>query len=205
MGQAELLVCVTRCHSSNIYCGQSSKALDTVVPLTPRQQRFVEEYMVDLNATQAAARAGYKDGNIGRQLITKNNVAAAIQVAKEALSKRTGITVERVAKELALLGFVDMGTYIKLDASETTVRLDWTALPEGATRCIQEITQEEHTGGKGHEVGQIRRTKFKLYDKKGSLELLGRHLGMFNDKMTHDVGDGLVDLMKRIDGKTRGL
>lgn len=49
--------------------------------LTDKQKRFVAEYLVDLNATQAAKRAGYKDPNIGRQLITKNNVSAAIQKA----------------------------------------------------------------------------------------------------------------------------
>lgn len=175
--------------------------------LTPRQHRFVQEYLIDLNATQAAIRAGYSKKTAysqGQRLLKHVDVAAAIQKAQAVLSESIGITVENVAKELALLGFADMGTYIKLDAGETTVRLDWTDLPKGATRCIQEITQEEHTGGKGHEVGQIRRTKFKLYDKKGSLELLGRHLGMFNDKINLGLDSDLAKLMARIDGRSRG-
>ena len=178
------------------------------MPLNPKQFRFVQEYLQDINATQAAIRAGYSAKTAkqqGSKLLTNLDVKEAIQAGQDALAEKLGISAERVAEELALLGFVDMGTYVTLDASETTVRLDWSDLPEGATRCIQEITQEEHTGGKGHEKGQIRRTKFKLYDKKGSLELLGRHLGMFNDKVTHDVSGSLLELMKRIDGRSRGL
>ncbi len=49
----------------------------------------------------------------------------------------------------------------------------------------QEITQEEHTGGRGHETGQVRRTKFKLYNKLDALEKMGRHLGMFPNKHEH--------------------
>ncbi len=54
--------------------------------LAPKQARFVEEYLIDLNATQAAIRAGYKNGEIGRQIITKNNVLEAIQAAQAKLS-----------------------------------------------------------------------------------------------------------------------
>lgn len=69
-------------------------------PLTPKQQRFVEEYLVDLNATAAAGRAGYRDPNIGRQLITKNNVAAAIAAAQEDRAARTGVTQDYVVRRL---------------------------------------------------------------------------------------------------------
>lgn len=176
--------------------------------MTPKQTRFVQEYLIDLNATQAAIRAGYSAKTAeqqGSRVLGYVEVAAAIAEGQAAISKKLEVTAEDVARELALLGFADMGTYIKLGAGETTVQLDWTDLPEGATRCIQEITQEEHTGGKGHETGQIRRTKFKLYDKKGSLELLGRHLGMFNDKLALGVDSDLMKLMARIDGRSRGI
>ncbi len=176
--------------------------------MTPKQTRFVQEYLIDLNATQAAIRAGYAPRSAkvtACRLLTNVNVKAAVAAGQVAIAEKLEITVEAVARELALLGFADMGTYVTLGASETTVRLDWTNLPAGATRCIQEITQEEHTGGKGHETGQIRRTKFKLYDKKGSLELLGRHLGMFNDKLALGVDSDLMKLMGRIDGRSRGV
>lgn len=68
--------------------------------LTPKQERFIQEYLVDLNATKAAVRAGYKNPEIGRQLIAKNNVYAAIQEAKDARSERTEITQDYVLNKL---------------------------------------------------------------------------------------------------------
>jgi phage terminase small subunit len=164
--------------------------------LTPRQARFVEEYLVDLNATAAAKRASYSAktaASQGERLLRNVEVAQAIAEAREARTERTGVTVDRVLKELAAIGFADMGTYLTLDGEGTTVRLDWSALPEGATKIIQEITQEEHTGGRGHDTGQVRRTKFKLYSKLDALEKIGRHLGMFTDKLKVE-GSVLDDL-----------
>ncbi len=164
--------------------------------LTPKQARFVEEYLVDLNATQAAIRAGYSKKAarlIGCENLTKPDIAAAIAKAQQARSERTGITIDRVVQELALIAFADMGTYLALDGESTTVRLNWSDLPPGATKIIQEITQEEHTGGRGHETGEVRRTKFKLYSKLDALEKIARHLGMFTEKVKTE-GSFLDDL-----------
>ena len=68
--------------------------------LTPKQERFVQEYLVDLNATQAARRAGYKNPEIGRQLITNHNVSSAIQAALKAREKRTEVTQDYVIAKL---------------------------------------------------------------------------------------------------------
>lgn len=76
--------------------------------MTPKQQRFVEEYLVDLNATQAAIRAGYSAktaGQIGEQNLKKLEIAAAIAEAKAQQAKRTEITADRVLAELAKIGF----------------------------------------------------------------------------------------------------
>jgi phage terminase small subunit len=70
------------------------------VPLTAKQERFVQEYLVDLNATQAAARAGYKNAEKGRQLVTNGNVSAAIQKAKAERQKRTEVTQDYVIEKL---------------------------------------------------------------------------------------------------------
>ena len=66
--------------------------------LSPKQALFVKEYLVDLNATQAALRAGYKDPNFGRQLLTKTNVAVAIQAAKAERMERVEIKADDVLK-----------------------------------------------------------------------------------------------------------
>ncbi len=186
--------------------------------MTPKQQRFVEEYTGgdnDGNATRSYIAAGYTGrgaAQSGANLLKNTAVAAAIMerraaralVVKEELA-RLDCTVESVLKELASIGFADMGMFLKLGSGETTVRLDWSDLPEHATKCIQEITQEEHTGGRGHDVGMIKRTKFKLYNKLDALEKIGRHLSMFTDKIKIEGSfldalspDELTDLVQQL-------
>ena len=153
--------------------------------MNDKQQRFAEEYLIDSNATQAAIRAGYSAKTAysqGQRLLKNVEVEAAIQKAQDARAKRTEVTIDRVLTELALIGFADMGTYLKLKNGRVE-RRDWSDLPEGATKVIQEITQEEHTGGRGHDVGETRRTKFRLYSKLDALEKIARHLGMFTEKL----------------------
>lgn len=79
--------------------------------LTNKQKRFVEEYLIDLNATQAAIRAGYSVNSardVGCENLTKPNISEAISKAMAERSKRTGINQDRVVRELAKIGFVNM-------------------------------------------------------------------------------------------------
>jgi phage terminase small subunit len=74
--------------------------------LTPKQTRFIEEYLVDLNATQAAIRAGYSARTatvIGNENLTKPYIQAAIQIAQLARSERTQITVDKVLEDIELI------------------------------------------------------------------------------------------------------
>ncbi len=71
--------------------------------MTPKQQRFVEEYLIDLNATQAAIRAGYSARNadkIGPELLGKTRVAEAVKAAQQARTERTAITQDEVIQGL---------------------------------------------------------------------------------------------------------
>ena len=158
--------------------------------LDARERRFVEEYLIDLDPKRAALTAGYSRSMAASkayQWVSNGNeikphVHAAIQKEQDARSKRTGVTIDRVLTELAAIGFADMGTYLDL-AGGIVEQRNWANLPEGATKVIQEITQEEHTGGRGHDTGEVRRTKFKLYSKLDALEKIARHLGMFTEKL----------------------
>lgn len=79
--------------------------------LTEKQQRFVEEYLIDLNATQAAIRAGYSAKTAdqqGSRMLANVKVQQAISVAMAERSKRTGINQDRVVLELARIAFVKM-------------------------------------------------------------------------------------------------
>lgn len=139
--------------------------------LTPKQKQFVAEYLVDLNATAAAKRAGYKDPNFGRQLIAKTNVSAAIQEAMQRRERRTEITQDKVVKELAKVAFANGTVYARVTCGGTLVELTDTdkLTPDerAAISCVKE-------GKYGIEVS--------TYDKVRALELLGRHLGVFDSR-----------------------
>ena len=135
--------------------------------LTDKQKRFCEEYLIDLNATQAAIRAGYKNSDIGRQLITKNHVSEYIEKLKKERSKRTEITVDRVLEELAAIAFSDRTDIAKIEDGGVVIFTPTDQLDKDAKKTISGI----ESGKDG--------TKVKTYDKIKALELIGKHLGMF--------------------------
>ena len=140
-----------------------------------RQSSFVREYLVDLNATQAAIRAGYSKktaGQIGDENLKKPEIKAAIQQEMDKRSARTGITADRVIKELASIGFADTTKAVSVRRGQVRVE-DTASLDEDTRRAISEIRQTTTTNG-----GSL---SIKFHDKKGALELLGRHLGIFAD------------------------
>ena len=149
--------------------------------LTPKQQQFVEEYLIDLNATQAAIRAGYSPKtakSIGQENLTKPDVAAAVEAALAARSRRTQVTADMVLLELGRIGFSNMGHYARWDGNAVDLKCS-DGMTEDALRCVAEVSQTvtEHGGT----------VRFKLHDKPKALELLGRHLGLFTDRLVVDV------------------
>lgn len=141
--------------------------------LTPKQERFVQEYLVDLNATAAAARAGYKDPNIGRQLITKNNVSATIQAAMQKRQERTEITQDMVIQELAKLGFFDIRKLFDNDGKP----LDISKLDGDTAAALVGLDVQDISDNDGNYIGFLK--KYKMADKIRALELLGKHTGAF--------------------------
>ena len=142
--------------------------------LTAKQKRFVQEYLIDLNATQAAIRAGYSGKNadkIGPQLLGKTRVQAAIQEALQAREKRTLITQDRVLAELGKIGFSDLSDFVEFGPDGVSLKQD--ADVDGAVVAEVSETATQFGGSK----------KIKLHDKMKALELIARHLGMLNDKL----------------------
>lgn len=145
--------------------------------MTKKQQRFVEEYLIDLNATQAAIRAGYKPDNaqqMGSENLSKPVISAAIAKAMAERSKRTGINQDRVLHELARIGFAKITDIIDPDTAKI--------LPDASEddlACIQSIKIKPGEFGTEREV--------KLYDKKAALIELGKHLGLFKDRLELDA------------------
>lgn len=141
--------------------------------LTKKQKLFVEEYLIDLNATQAAIRAGYSPASakeIGSENLTKPDIASRINKAMAERSRRTGVNADRVIRELAKIAFINPSDLID---SETATVKPMAAAED--TAVIQSVKVKCYNDGVEREI--------KLADKLKALELLGKHLGMFTDKV----------------------
>jgi len=148
------------------------------VKLTPKQQNFVDEYILSLNASDAARKAGYSHktaAKIGSENLQRGYIQDAIQVSRKKLQKRTEITQDAVLKELAKSGFMD----IRNAYDEFGDLLPIPDMPDDIASCIIGVDVVTTWIGKGDDAEQQVTTKIKFMDKKGSLQLIGQHLGMF--------------------------
>lgn len=146
--------------------------------MTPKQERFVEEYLIDLNATQAAIRAGYSTKTAdtqGPRLLQNVGVRARVDAAIAAQSRRTGVTADRVIREIAKVALLNPRNVVDPDTARV--------LPDATdddTAAIASVRVKTSSG----DSGESEEHEVKFADKLKALELLGRHLGMFNDKLT---------------------
>jgi phage terminase small subunit len=142
--------------------------------LTPKQRRFIDEYLIDLNATQAAIRAGYSEKtaySIGLQNLKKLEIQAEIQKRRNRLQSKLEITQERVLQELAAIAFANGADYAKVVNS-------------GLLPTVEMIPTEELPPEKLPAIAGIKANQYgvevKLHDKVKALELLGKYLGTFD-------------------------
>lgn len=162
--------------------------------LNHRQAQFVIEYLKDLNATQAAIRAGYSEHSarfIGQENLTKPNIAAAIEDQINAQQARTLITSDRILREYGRLGFFDARKLFKEDGGLKRI-VDLDIEEQAAIAGIDVVT----TGNAEIGYGEI--TKVKLVDRKGALDSMARCLMMFNDKKTLAADESLTRLFENL-------
>lgn len=189
-----------------------------------KEKRFCEEYVIDLNATQAAIRSKYSKANarnIGSELLTRPYIQDYIQELNDARSRRTEVTADNVLKELACIAFAKVTDFVRVEKQEvpaettparasgfdhdedeeevddtrtddepdlrTVVTIFETDnIPDHQLRALASIKQ----GRSGIEV--------KLHSKEKALELIGRHLGMWNDKLQLGADEELKNLYKTV-------
>ena len=152
--------------------------------MTPKQSLFIQEYLIDLNATQAAIRAGYSAKtakSIGQRLLTYVDVKKTIDKALSERGKRTEITQDRILRELARIAFADPRSIAEWGNGTMTLK-DSSSLSDDDAVAVSEVSQTI-TDGKAS-------IKAKMYDKQKALELLGRHFGMFVDRKEITGKDG---------------
>ena len=164
-------------------------------PLTPKQHRFAEEYLVDLNATAAARRAGYSvraASVIGYELMQKVHVVELITQLKAERAARLKCTADRVLEELAALGFSDIRHYGITHEGQLKRT---PGAPNEASRAIQsmkrKVTAVSENGNDEKKITESA-VEFRLYDKVRALELIGKHLGMFIEQV--DIKSGGVPI-----------
>jgi phage terminase small subunit len=163
--------------------------------LTAKQERFVAEYLIDLNATQAAIRAGYSKKTaekIGSENLRKPEIAAHLSASMKAREIRTEITQDRVLAEFAKIAFLDPRKFYD---------------EAGNLIPIHKLDDDTAAALGGMDVSAVRSAdgdidytkKIKIIDKKGALDSIARHLGMFTDK-TEVKHSGLDELLKSVNG-----
>ena len=147
--------------------------------LTPKQKRFVAEYLLDLNATAAAKRAGYSEKTACEQaarLLANVKVQEAVQEAKQARQKRTEITQDMVLRETAKLAFFDIRKMFGKDGKPLNI----SELDADTAAALVGLDVQDVSDNDGDYVGFVK--KYKMADKIKALELLGKHLGTWEPK-----------------------
>ncbi len=180
-----------------------TKAEEWENELTPKQRAFVREYLIDLNATQAAIRAGYAELSAsaeGSRLLANVKVAAAVEAAMKSRAERTDITADRVLKELAKIGFADIRRAVKWQSAMITEEDnpdggDIAVIKTVVTNTVQMVASEELDDETAAAIAEVSQNttggvKIKLHDKRAALVDIGRHLGMFKDRVEHSGPNG---------------
>ena len=155
-------------------------------PLRPRQQKFVELYVVDLNGAQAAIGAGYRARNASGSAVTllrRPEIAEAVEKALAARREKTRISGDRVLAEYGHIAFADIRNFAEWGPEGVTLR-DKKELSAADAAAIADI-QPSNGNGRG--------ARIKLYDKKAALDALARHLGLFDPRVAHGKEDKTVN------------
>ena len=148
--------------------------------MTPKQQIFVREYLIDLNATQAALRAKYRKSYARRAcfvLLRKPAIAAAVAAGMAARARRTEIDSDRVLREYARLAFSDIGRLAAWGKDGVELR-EHTQISADDTAAIVELSRTGTSRG-----------RIKLHDKRAALDAIARHLGIFRPRSHPFAGD----------------
>lgn len=152
---------------------------------TQREAKFIR-FMCrgDLSNRDAAIAAGFSEvsaHSLATRLLKKDYIVKAIQEARARMQERTEISVEKLVKELARVGFANMQTFMRVD-DEGQPHVDLSDVSEDDWASIQEITTETFWDGPEGEEREVRKTKIKLHPKLDALEKIAKHLGLYGRK-----------------------
>ena len=171
-----------------------------------RHERFCREYIKDLNGTRAAIAAGYsaKTAEAAASRLLRNvKVQALLAKLTKKHADKLDLSAEKVLAEFSSMGFSNMLDYMKV-TEEGDAYVDLSNLTQEHAAAIHEVTVDEYVEGKGKHARKVKRTKLKLVDKIRSLDLLGRHLKLFTEKVEMSGLEGLADKLAEARKRTNG-
>lgn len=172
-----------------------------------RQQKFAQNYVIDLNGTRAAIAAGYSSSTAASQatnLLKNNKVQKLIDRLNSARADKLELRADKIDEEVARLAFSNMANYVKIDEYGKPQGIALSELSRDDWAAVQEI-REDTTGGSGDgERKAILRTTLKLSDKTKNLELLYRRLGLLKDNVKVTGMDGLAEAVNEIRKRKHG-
>lgn len=156
-----------------------------------KHERFAQAIAEGQGPTQAYVIAGYtkNTGNAAR-LNADESVRARVEEILAAGAEKAGVTVQRIVDELAKVGFANMQDYMQAN-EQGDPYLDFSGLTRDQAAALGEVTVEDFKDGRGEGARDVRRVKFKLHDKLSALEKLGKHLGMFKERIEHSGPGGM--------------
>ena len=150
--------------------------------LEPKQAMFVREYLKDLNATQAAIRAGYSKRS-ARQLasraLSQDDIAEAVRLGMEKRAAKVEVSSDFVLSQYLKLASVDVADLFDEYGNLKNIH----EIPPEVRQAISSVETETRKDGRGDDAEDVTTKKVKLWDKKSTLDSLARHLGMFKDNL----------------------
>jgi phage terminase small subunit len=179
------------------------------MPLTDKQAAFVREYLIDLNATAAYQRAGYKVGPGRRaaranssRMLSKAIIQEAIQAGMAERARDAGITAKRVLEEIALVAFSDIGDLVEFTTDGIRFR-EQAVISAAARRALCSVKVRREVGGEGVPDADV--IEFKLWPKVPALQQLAQHLGLLKHVVEHTGRVRQIVIEEVVDRNSRSV
>lgn len=161
----------------------------------PKHELFAQEIAKGTGNVDAYLKAGYRarDAHVGGaaagRLLGRVSILERVRELQTKAASRTEITIASVLQELAKIGFANMEAYFRSNTDGDPV-LDFSNLTSEQKAALSEVTVETYLEGRGEDARTVKKVKFKLHDKRAALVDIGRHFGMFKEKLEISGPDG---------------
>jgi phage terminase small subunit len=170
-----------------------------------RHELFCHERAKGKTQVEALAAIGLRpDDSYAAKLDKRPEVRARIEEIAAKAAERVEVSVARIMEELAKVGFANMQDYMRA-SPDGDPYLDFSRLTRDQAAALAEVTVDDYVEGRGEDARSVKRVKFRLADKLSALEKLGKHLGMFKERVEHSGSIDLTGSKDALNSKLAGL